>query len=552
MRADGYSRFVKHLPCQECGSSDGNALYDDGHTHCFVCDTTRNKNNLADFEPQVEVQNARALKMRPLGKDFTPLPDRKISEATARKYGVQFQPDEQVQHVYPYYDKGGRHIANKCRLQGPEKRFVSEGLFTQATLFGQQLFPPGSAQAITVVEGECDAMAAFELTGSRFPCVSVHNSSGAAKCCADNFEYLNSFDKIVVCMDTDEPKVNPKTGEIRYPGQEAALAIAALPFPLGKLHILTLADGKDPNDYLIRGKQKEFISEWWKAPRYTPTGLKVGRDMWDEVKTPRKFETAPYPWESLNKMTYGLRLSEFVLVTGETGDGKTSIIKEIEHHLLNHTNVGLGLLHMEESNPDTALGLMSITANKPLHLPDVRENIGEEELRKYFDQTMNNDRVVLYDHFGSTGIHVILDKVRHMHALGCKYIILDHLSIIVSDQSGDERKQLDEISTKLKTLCMELNLAVIAVIHLNRQGLIRSSAGPEQLANMVMKIHRQKKDLDERRRNITKIVIEKNRFCGRTGPATYLFYDNMTGRLSELSKEDADKYEAGATGEEKW
>lgn len=44
----------------------------------------------------------------------------------------------------------------------------------------------------------------------------------------------------------------------------------------------------------------------------------------------------------------------------------------------------------------------------------------------------------------------VLDKVRHMHALGCKYTVLDHLSIVVSDQSGDERKQLDEISTKLK------------------------------------------------------------------------------------------------------
>ena len=31
------SRFVGHLPCDHCGSSDGNALYSDGHTYCFVC-----------------------------------------------------------------------------------------------------------------------------------------------------------------------------------------------------------------------------------------------------------------------------------------------------------------------------------------------------------------------------------------------------------------------------------------------------------------------------------------------------------------------------------
>ena len=31
--------FVKtHLPCNDCGSSDGMSLNDDGWTHCFVCE----------------------------------------------------------------------------------------------------------------------------------------------------------------------------------------------------------------------------------------------------------------------------------------------------------------------------------------------------------------------------------------------------------------------------------------------------------------------------------------------------------------------------------
>lgn len=547
------SDFQKHLACPECGSSDGAALYSDGHTFCHICQTYRGtKEQVEEFNN--EVADAKALKILPLGKDFTPLPDRKISEATARKYGVQFQPNDKVQHVYPYFDKDGRHVGNKLRLQGPKKDFVTEGIFDQTVLFGQQLFPSGSAQGITITEGECDALAVFEMSGSRYPVVSLKNgASNAAKDCANVFEYLNSFEKIVLCFDKDEGKINPKTGEIRYPGQEAALAVASLPFPLGKVHILTLALGKDANEYIVAGKLKEFVAEWWKAPRYMPTGLKLGRDMWDEIKTPRNYETIPYPWDTLNRMTYGLRLSEVVLITGETGDGKTSIIKEIEHHILAHSKLGLGVLHLEEPNNDTALGLMSITANKPLHLPDVREGVTEPELRRYYDDTINHDRLVVYDHFGSNSIDVVLAKIRHMHALGCRYIVLDHLSILVSDQSGDERKQLDEISTKLKTLCMELNIAVIAVIHLNRQGLIRSSAGPEQLANIVMQIFRKKEDLDDWRRNVTKLVIKKNRFCGRTGPSTYLFYDPMTGRLSELSKEDIQKYEAGeAKVQENW
>ena len=33
------SILVSKGSCDECGSSDANALYDDGHTYCFSCET---------------------------------------------------------------------------------------------------------------------------------------------------------------------------------------------------------------------------------------------------------------------------------------------------------------------------------------------------------------------------------------------------------------------------------------------------------------------------------------------------------------------------------
>ncbi len=539
------SKFVKHVECSKCGSSDGNSLFDDGHQFCFVCD------NHIPGSGEVRTENVdRPVKsIKALSDSYQPLPERHLSSVATAKYGVGRLPDGG--HVYPYFNKDGYHVANKIRPGGP-KSFFWEGENSQATLFGQAAFAPGSAKYITLVEGECDAMAAFELTGSRWPCVSVHSAAVAAKNAADNFEYLNSFPTIVICFDRDEAKVSPD-GSIRYPGQEAALAVASL-FELGKVKVLTLQEHKDANDYLIAGKQAQFVKEWFNAPTYTPSGLKLGKDMWDEISAPKKYETVPYPWKGLNEKTYGIRLSELVIVTAETGIGKTSVLKEIEHYLLSNTDKGIGLLHLEEPNSDTALGLMSITANKPLHLPDVRETVTNDELRSYFDSTVNSDRVVIWDHFGSNSIHEVLAKIRHMSALGCKYIVLDHLSIVVSDQSGDERKQLDEISTKLKTLCMELNIAVIAVIHQNRQGQIRGTAGVEQLANIVIKLFRDKEDADEWRRNVTKLVIQKNRFSGITGPGVYLWYNPITGRLEELDGDQIKKYETGSSvpEDERW
>lgn len=500
-----------------------------------------------DFEVRTVGTIEKTLNIRPIAENFKDLKDRGISAATARKYGVL---GTETQHYYPYFNLDGHHVSNKIR-DIATKDFRTEGPFDQGTLFGQQLFPPGSAKTITLVEGECDAMAAFEMQGSRWPCVSIPaGAPNAPKSVAKAFEYLNAFETIVVCFDTDEAKVNER-GEVRYPGQEAAIAVANM-FPIGKVRVLSLKNGKDANDYLLRGKAADYLKEWWAAPVYTPAGLKLGRDMWDEISTPKNYETVDYPWAGLNRATYGIRLSELVVLTADTGVGKTSILKEIEYFILRNSKRGIGFLHLEEPNSDTALGLMSIDAGKPLHLPDVRAGVNPDELRRYFDSVVNNDRVVIWDHFGSNSIHEVLAKVRHMHNLGCKYIVLDHLSIVVSDQSGDERKQLDEITTKLKTLCMELNIAVIAVIHINRQGQIRGTAGVEQLANIVLKAFRDKTSDDPWRRNVTKIIVEKNRFCGITGPAVYLFYQPETGRLQELTPEEIKQYEENVKGVEMW
>lgn len=518
-----------HLPCPDCGSHDALTDYGD-HTHCFSCGKNRRRNIMEEAKVPVA----------PINPDrISDLPERSISADTCRKYGVWVTPTGD--HVYPYFDTSGKeHRANKYRT--PDKRFRSEGPTKGLGLFGQQLWEPGSAKAVTIVEGECDALAAYELLGSKYPVLSVRSASEAPANVAANFKYLDSFPEIVIAFDADDAHTRPD-GSTFFPGQEAAARVAAM-FAIGKVRVLTLKAAKDANDYLRAGKVREFVKEWWDAPTWTPQGLKLAKDMWDEVSSFKELETVPYPWEGLNDKTFGLRLSELVVVTADTGVGKTSIFKEMEHFILQHSERGVGIIHLEETNVDTVLGLMSITASKPLHLPTVRKEIPNGELKKYFDETCQTDRIVIWDHFGSNAVDEVLRTVRQMSNLGCKYIFLDHLSIVVSDQSGDERKQLDEISTKLKTMCMELGLCIVVVVHQNRQGQIRGTAGVEQLANMVLKLFRDKEAEDDFVRNTTEVVVQKNRFCGRTGPALMLFYENTTGRLRELSDAEVETYKA--------
>jgi twinkle protein len=378
------SEFVSHGPCDDCGSSDGVGWYNDGHGVCFVCEK---------YYPPVRATRGKELSEKksnpnvtPLADVFRAIPKRGLPEEAIKKYLIDINMDKEVDvaHRYPYF-KEGVHVGNKVRKRS-EKLFWWEGE-SSGELFGQQLFPAGSAKAITIVEGELDAPSAWLLLGSRYPVVSVRNSGSAVKDCKDNYEYLDSFEDVVICFDKDEVKYR-NDGTPFYPGQDAAKKVAEL-FKPGKARILQLEHGKDPNDYRQQGiEAKVFISEWWKAPKFSPDGLIVGTEMWDKiVNRPSHFQT-PYPFAGVNKLTYGVRLSEFVVINAPTGVGKTSFLKELEYAILTNPEVlengyGIGFLHLEEMDSDLALGLMSIHRNKRFNLPDVEKS--EAELRSAYD-----------------------------------------------------------------------------------------------------------------------------------------------------------------------
>lgn len=460
--------------------------------------------------------------------------DRGILKATIKRYGVTHTPDHAD---FPIFTPENKAHAVKTRTF--PKRFKVDGSLKGAGLFGRDAFPAGSAKAITVTEGYEDAMAVYQMTGSKYPAVSIHGSASAVGDCRVDFEYLNSFETIVLCMDNDEA------------GKKAAARIAeVLPFPIGKLKIVFLKKGKDASDYLKAGMDAEFQNEWWKAETFKPDGLVFGKDILEEMLSEDNYFMVDYPFKGLNSKTYGLRTSELTIIRADPKVGKTSFVKHIEHKLLTDEVIiekgyGVGIMHFEEPKKDLGLGLVSIHNGVPYHLPDVPKPAADIE--EAFNVVMNHNRLVIYDHFGSNSIDVVLAKARHMVAMGCKYLIIDHLSIIVSDQSGDERKQLDEILTKLKTMTMELDICVIAVIHQNRQGEIRGTMAAEQLANIVIKLERDKMDADEWRANITTVSITDNRFCGRCGVACYLHYDEGTSRLTELGQEDAATFESGGS-----
>jgi len=536
-----------HQPCPDCGSSDALAYYDWG-TKCFSCDEAKpykNGNQMQHTPAPKKIVN-----MNQQAKNFivSDIPDRKITLDTCKRYGVSVVKDGNMvtEHMYKYYDKNSNHIGTKFRRTS-DKQFWSEGNLSDAGLFGQNIFGQ-AGKFITVCEGELDAMSAYQLLGSKWPVVSIKNGAQSAlKNCRQALDYLNKFDTIVLCFDNDQQ------------GKDAQQAVAKL-FEPNKCKIMSL-ELKDANEYLKVGQREKFVQTWWNAQTYTPAGIinlaDLGRSLYEETHN----QTCPYPWSKLNEKTYGMRTGELITFTSGAGMGKSSIMRELMYHLMHNTEENIGVLAMEENTKQTAFNLMSVEANARLYIKEIREQYTQEQLDEWQEKTLGTGRFYVFDHFGSMDNDEILNRVRYMaKALNTKWIILDHLSILVSGQedNGDERKSIDILMTKLRSLVEETQIGLLLVSHLRRPAgdrghedgreitlsHLRGSASIAHLSDAVLALERNQQAEDEVEANTTTIRILKNRYTGETGVACYLHYDSNTGRMTQVDNpfvEDEDE-----------
>ena len=523
------SKVIRREACPECGSKDNVAVYSDGGKHCYGATCTyrihSKSGNVIEMEKPVSP-------MKTTGS-VREIKDRHISLDTCKQYGVTVTED-QTKHIYPYYDENGTLVANKIRNVAT-KSFHSEGNIKGSLLFGQNMFRNGG-KFVTVCEGELDALSAYQLLGSKWPVVSIKNGAASAKADITNkhiYDFLMSFDSVVICFDNDDA------------GKAAATRLAEVLAPKAKIMPLQY---KDANEYLSLKKTAEFVRNWWDAKQYTPDNIVSGEELWEVVNEKAIEAEVHYPFEGIEKLTHGIRMGELITITAGSGLGKSQFVRELMYHCLKNTQHKMGLMFLEESIKRSGLGIMSLAANKTLHISEVFNSTPVEERKNSFDETLGTGRVFFYDHFGSNSIDAILHCVRFFaNALDCKFVVLDHVSIVLSDQQqGDERKAIDEIMTKLRMLVQELNISVILVSHLKRpssagheEGAVtslsqlRGSSSIGQLSDIVLGLERNGQHEDEVERHTTTVRVIKNRFSGLTGPACRLLYSVETGRMTE-------------------
>lgn len=526
------------LSCDECGSSDARSVRQDGSSFCYACNTNFKANpeevsmentNVTTTTNTFSTESISAI----ASYNSWPISTRGISKKVVDHFNVKMSVDVDGRpeaHYYPFTKKG-QIVSYKVRKL--PKSFSAIGDFKEAELFGQAQCSGGKTLVIT--EGELDAMAVAEAYdqkyGRFYPVVSIPNGAQSIKAILTNRDFVRQYDKVVIMFDQDE-------------AGQAAVAEAAKIIGMGRAFIAKLQT-KDACEELKEHGQLGIMNAIWNATAYSPAGILTGDAIWERYVERRNVKSVPYPdcIGGLNEKLGGIREGEITLFTSGTGSGKSTVIKEIIFELLEKTDEKIGLISLEESIGDSAEKFIQMALNRPIQ---GNPPLTDEEMKAGFDQVFGDQRLVLLDHQGSVSDDSLLDKIEYMAQMGCKYLVLDHITIAVSEGNGKltGNEAVDKLMSDLLKLVKQNNVWLGLISHLRKsmgksfeEGQlpsiddIKGSGSIKQISFDIVAFARNLVAEEEYERNSIKLRVLKSRFTGRTGDCGVSVYDTATTRL---------------------
>ena len=565
------ANFIKHDSCPNCGSADNLALYDDGSYFCFsYCGYKSLSKDFKDSLPErpkarvktsakQEYKTERESKVtkelitveeNEELKSITELTGgnyRKISDEVLKFYGCRTEFDDEgavVARYYPYTIKG--------ELAGYKKRLHPKtfggnigNTGKDCDLYGQFRFSKGG-KYVLLVEGEEDCHAAYQMfleyarsKESDFvtAVVSVGQGVASSKQIANNYEFLNKFENIIVGLDADAA------------GEDGLEKIVAA-LPKGKVKIAKWDKKlKDPNKYLEEGQQKKFLADFYNAESYVPVGVVGSGHLYDRMLMKSGQPKVPFPplVEELNQLFVGgLTLGIIVNIASDTGTGKTTIVNELIYYWIFNSPYKVGILSMELDDAQYAEVMVSRHIEKKLALmPDdqKKEYIRTDGFKKAADELFKNpdgsDRFYLVDDRDGS-VEDLQNAIEQLIiGAGCKVIVVDVLQDVLDGLSNEEQAVFMKWA---KSMIKSHGVTFIFINHKRKSASTGNGSGMNEAdihgsstiiksAGINILIGRDKMNENEVIRNTTVIEVPKNRLTGLTGPAGALFYVNEEHKL---------------------
>jgi len=393
-----------------------------------------------------------------------------------------------------------------------------------------------------VTTGEEDALAFAQALYSKkesteywTPVVSVTCGDGSIiKQFKANFEYINSFDKVVLAFDNDDS------------AQKYVEEAARLLSP-GKGFIVKFPQGiKDASDMVKAGRSAELKQLFWKATPFSRVDVLHLSQMWDDFESEDNNVKIPFPssWSHLNEMMNGgMEKGEITIIGALTSIGKSSIINNVVYSLIENTPFKVGAMYLEGTKREVVRDLLSLDAGMNLRTVN-RDNVDIDVLKsRFFENLAKKDQFVYVDHQGSISTSEIFDKLNYLaKAENCDVIIIDPVQAGVN--SSDNGAIIEFMDTLLK-FAKETDTCVVAVSHKRKPSeenphavteySLMGSSSLNQIAFNTILLSRDKMNECPIKKSATKLQLVKCRRTGNTGEAGWLRYDHNTTHLFATS-----------------
>lgn len=295
---------------------------------------------------------------------------RGIRDEISKFFGVRYKYDEtdgKTVKAVLYPTTTSYEISGYKQRTHP-KNFKSPGPIgetgKECDLFGQFRFKTFS-NTLLIVGGEHDQLAAYQMlvdaqkNKNYDPIAVVSGTTGESsvyKQLQNNYDFINQFKKIVICMDADKA------------GAEATERIHEV-LPKGKVFVMKMRY-KDPNEYIYNKetgklvhKEQEFVNDFWAAKPYTPHGVKSAADGLDEIeeelRKPR-ITLPEYMHEMQVMMGGGMIQGRIANIIADTSSGKSTHVNRMVYHWIFNSPVTPTIVSLEATAAQYMLEMLSI------------------------------------------------------------------------------------------------------------------------------------------------------------------------------------------------
>lgn len=232
----------------------------------------------------------------------------------------------------------------------PDKRWWSDaGQFNAIPWlldFVSEGFP--DADTLYITEGQWDAIA---VTQAGFPAISIPEGANNHHWTESCAEFLKSFDRLVLCYDND------KAGNeaLRTMAMKLTRPVFVIDYP---------SDCKDANDILLKHGLEKLQATLKDIRTYAPPQIINGATLYDQAETG---ELSLFEWDTpwKDRFQFHMRANESTLITGYTGDGKSTIMRSLIAWAAAHHNATVAVGTFEDTPLRTTAQMRMLLKDHP-------------------------------------------------------------------------------------------------------------------------------------------------------------------------------------------